>query len=621
MQKFASYFFVCCALIYPAYAHPPSSLPSEIHERQAKALERALSAPYPTLECPPSADPGQACIWGRLNFGLASLFSTNPHALVSGNARIGEALTLLSHLPDKMAAPGYPNSSKHFTPSDRIAFHTASIIQRIYFLSVRKGAPPEGRLTKENIHAIESLLWQYARQECTLADARKNTWSLAATENISLMRETACWGAAKIFSARTGCGACIYNDHSTPGEQLASWTSFLSEYLRQRARFGGLIEYFSPVYYKYTLQAIYNIADFSSDKDLRRLATNFLHLWWGQWAQEQVGGIHGGSKARANPTSIASQEVGTMLAWYYFGIGRELQPGLMVSMIASEYTPPDLVREIARGVGRPGKYVVRSRAPGLLGSTRDGRSELDFREGGILRYAYVTPEFIMSLATVPKLPREHWIAISEQNRWSGVTAQHNGVPSYVFARPLFLTARTRSYNDTWGVQSKATQIVQKISSNWSRNAGPMAIWLSDNVILEKEGLWYFARAGDAYVAFRAAFGDLKPKGRTHLVLTDERSPVLLQAAPTGDFSSFSKFKEAIASLPLVVGSDEIRMRGLGEAGTLTFYFDGDRLPEVDGTPIDLAPHAANSSPFIQSDWGGALVTLRANGRELILDFN
>ncbi|WP_422012270.1 hypothetical protein [Reyranella sp.] len=451
------------------------------------------------------------------------------------------------------------------------------------------------------------------------ADPAK-TWYYPASENISLFRSTACWGVAEILSTNPICSPCTYDDGSALPQQLQAWTKFLSEYVRQRARYGRLVEFFSPTYYKYTLQNFYNLADFSSDPELRRLSKSFLDVWWAEWAQEQVGGWHGGSKSRAYSKRIEDQlSIGTQLGWLYFGFGDGKVPGLMVSMVASPYQPPTIVGEIASGAKSPG-YVVRARAGGVV-TPSSGRREIDGAAGGIVRYSYVTSSFVLALSEVPRIAWERWIPFARQNQWGGLTMVGPGQPQYVFARPLSVGKSRASYNDLWGVQSFGTQIVQKIPAPLSRHAGRMAVWLSDDLKTERDGDWTVASWGDSYVAFRPAFGGIDSKSAPDKqVLNDDTSPVIIQAALKSEFADLAAFKSAVRSATMEVGNEFIRFRGLGQAGTLTFYYKSDRAPEIDGKPLELSPPFSLDSPFLKARWGEGVVTIRYGQQELVRDF-
>lgn len=615
---------VLLVLAFPAMAQGQDKSPQApaFEQRRSTALQLALERPFPKPSCPAEADPGNGCIWGKLGYAIAALSLARSDAEIkAGNTAVREALATINALPQDMSVRARtPKPTKKVQPTDRLIFFTAGLIQRLYFQFGDKSLN-QGRLDSANMREIETLMWDHARHACRLKEADPTrTWYYPASENIGLFHSTTCWGMAEILSAHSPCSPCNYDDGSTLQQQLHAWTKYLSEYIRQRARYGGLVEFFSPTYYKYALQNFYNLADFSSDQELRHLSNAFLDIWWAEWAQEQVGGWHGGSKSRAYNTEIENQSVGRQLGWLYFGLGSSEAPGLMVSMAASSYQPPPIVGQIANSPAKRSGYVVQTQAGGLV-MQGSNRREIDGAAGGVVRYAYVTSSFVLALSEVPKISWERWIPFSRQNQWSGLTLVGPGRPQYVFARPLLSGKNRSSYNDLWGVQSYGTQIVQKIPKPLSRNVGRMAVWLSDDLQTERYGEWTITTWGDSYVAFRPAFGDIDRSSlRDRLVMSDDTAPVIIQAASKWEFPDLGAFKSALRSATLEVQNEYVRFRGLGKAGTLTFFYRSDRVPEIDGLPLNLSPPFSFDSPFLTGRWGEGVVTIRYGQQELVRSF-
>jgi hypothetical protein len=342
-------------------------------------------------------------------------------------------------------------------------------------------------------------------------------------------------------------------------------------------------------------------------------------VWWAEWAQEQVGGVHGGSKARADARHIDRQAVGRELGWVFFGIGHKGPPGQTVGAIASAYAPAAAVARIATAPDR-GSYEVKSRQAGLLKGPHENR-EIDAAAGGIVRYAYVTPAFIMSTIEVAPVSSLRWMGFSQQSRWSGVTLPGPRA-RYVFPHPLFRSTGARPYNDMWGVQHLGTQIVQKLAAPLSRNAGQMAVWISPGLHPIRDGDWVFIDAHPAYLAFRPAFGGIAEAGAEaeHVIMRDDTAPIIFQAAEAKDFASFDAFKTAILGCELAVDSSSVRFRGLGDAGLIEFFYRSERMPTINGKPLDLAPPFAFDSPFLHGKWGEGLVTIGKGDSAVTRDF-
>ena len=225
----------------------------------------------------------------------------------------------------------------------------------------------------------------------------------------------------------------------------------------------------------------------------------------------------------------------------------------------------------------------------------------------------------MGASMFGKLPDSEWTHISDQNRWQGIILDA-GPEARIYALPA-APQRNRAYNQFWSVQSKATQIVQKIPSPLSRGAGPMRVWFGRGLPRVEEGGWVFVDSA-AYVAVRPASGGYTwDAAEPRWMLPDEDlAPVIIQAALKSDFRGFGDFKAAVRKLPLEVAGGVVRFTGLGGAGRLTFYAESDRLPEIDGVAVNLEPPFTFDSPFLKEKWASGLVTISKGGRKLALDF-
>src|SRR5574340_624650 len=512
--------------------------PDGFDQRRDALLARQLANPFPSPACRAEPIAEDRCVWGKLDFALAALWlNRGPADVKAANAAMRDAC---ARIP---IAPGY---KRYANPRDRTSprnvdgaydFHfiTAALMPRAYELF-------RPRLETETREAMEALFWDYARSECVAAQAAPTeTWRIWGSENHSAMRNGACWGTAKILRNVPAFRERAYDDGSTAAAQYRAWTAFLKTYIRERAKRGMLVEIFSPGYYVDTLQNFHNYFDFSDDAELRRLARSFLDLWWADWAQEQINGVHGGSKARFYPNSAAAGTPGEGLSWLYLNIGafsaRAQGPALM-NMATSAYRVPEVVVDIALDAKSRGVYEARSRRPGRAAKPwAEEWYTLDAESGGIYRYTYCTPAFIMGARMFGKLPDSEWTHISDQNRWQGIVLDA-GPEARIYALPE-APQRNRAYNQFWSVQSKATQIVQKIPAPLSRGAGPMRVWFGKGLPRVEEGCWVFVDSA-AYVAVRPASGGYtwdtaEPRW---MLPNQDLAPVIIQAALKSDFRGF-----------------------------------------------------------------------------------
>ncbi|MBV8904725.1 MAG: hypothetical protein JOZ22_13920, partial [Acidobacteriia bacterium] len=103
-------------------------------------------------------------------------------------------------------------------------------------------------------------------------------------------------------------------------------------------------------------------------------------------------------------------------------------------------------------------------------------------------------------------------------------------------------------------------------------------------------------------------------------LTDDASPVILQAGEHGAFPTLASFEDAVLRMPLRISANAIELRGLYEADVQ--FFPGGAPPRVSGRPLDLEPDFTFRSPYVNEDWNSGVVRITDGaGHNLTLDFN
>jgi hypothetical protein len=104
------------------------------------------------------------------------------------------------------------------------------------------------------------------------------------------------------------------------------------------------------------------------------------------------------------------------------GIGTpEFEHLSMLPFVTSSWRMPDVVMDLALDPNGRGDYEVQERRPGLQQPGVYPQLEYHLRAdcGGLLRYGYCTPDFIMGSLLCEARPSQDWTAISAQNRWQG----------------------------------------------------------------------------------------------------------------------------------------------------------------------------------------------------------
>jgi hypothetical protein len=585
-----------------AQALPDAGLMAELGKFEARRdamLASQVASPYP----PDGA-------WHDTDFALAALFR---------NEKLPEANAILCGLKAKL------------TPQDQ--HWQMNHLQRIWFLFNARSSFFPGRLTQEAEAALLRIFWDYAHADCRLSLADpEHTWYIWGSENHGAMKWSGFWGTAHILAQAPDYRDRRYDDGTSPAQMAAAWDEFFKRYARERAGKGLLVE-ISSGYNKYTIQGWYDMADFATDPELRRRMTCLLDLFWADWAVQQIDGALGGSKARMYHGAGTTRGLYALdCSWLYFGLGpaKSRHPSIMCPA-TSFYRPPLVVMDMALDTAGRGTYEYLSRRPGLnLIPRPEGLAAdtyaLDPDFGGLAKYTYATPDFIMGATMLPARPCEDWSAISSQNRWDGVVFA--GAPDSRLAIRGMSSPTHKTYNLNWSVQHKGVFISQKLKTAKRGPAG-FRVWFSaDLKPVERDG-WVFCEAPRAYAAVKVLRGawDWQPAADYDeapgqwLCCADEYSPVLIEVARPDDADSFAAFQDGILGNPLALDGDTVRYHSARYATNLSFFADYSRVPEINGQPVDFRPPEVFNCPFIRSQWDSGVVELSKDDRHLTLDFN
>jgi hypothetical protein len=579
-------------------------------------IRQQVVSPFP----PVSDNPAEASPIGVLNLALAE-FANGDWAV--GNQRL---VPFLQNLLQKGFYKGRTARHHISDPADVDQFHfqTAQFLYRIHRSFGKRNGRNNTPLSEVNDEKIVLVLSNWARSECRLSDAALGVVSqIWGSENHTALRNSSCLAAAEAMVS-SGLRS-LYDDGSDAESQLNSWTAFAKAWIKEKVKSGGLVEYFSPTYSPYSLMNIHLYFDFSDDPELKRLSRQFLDLWWALWAQEQVDGIHGGSKTRSYAQRIADGMLLPSTVWLYFGMGpvpRGLAPG-EAAMAASSYRPPPVVMAIVRASSNHDQFNINNRTPGRMAGTYRGGaiSTLDIQRNAVIRRARVTGDFILSTGMVPMLQNDRWLGVSSQNRWSGIVFAGGDrlariVPSAILPRG------EKSYNAQFGVQNEATQLIRGLFHERQRSPRKFGVFFGNPLRRLEQGDWIFVDAA-GYAAVRPAFGGWRPdpEDPRWMILNDPRSPVVLQAARKVDFANLSTFIFAVTAMPIEFAERTVSVTGLGGAGKLTLGIDRDSTIEIDGKPVNFEPPFVLKSPFVNQAIGSSKVTVKVDDQLLILDFD
>ena len=532
--------------------------------------------------------------------------------------------------------------------NDRDSFHWhADIVMRLVETYGSQGTKHPGRITKETEALLLKPIWEYVKQVSWLGKAeheKSKTWHIYLSENHHAMSFTVCWHFSKIAKDRSEYRDLKYEDGATAAEHYRAWNEYFVVYCRERARKSPCIEMMSDNYNATLIKGFYNFYDFG-DPQARLSAGLLLDLYFAYWAQEQITGVQGGGRSRIYFFKGLSQDRShgnAPLAWFYFGIGK--QPAVYghdVSAALSDYRPPAVVADIALDVSGRGRYEVRQRPQGLGVTGRPLKtavtivpSKMRTDGGGILRYSFCDPAFIIGTPMTAARPLEDWAAISAQNRWQGVIfpGEHDAriVP---IVRPK---DNRRTLNAQWSVQSKGSLITQKLKHH--KGGAEMIVWISKDGLsmpVDEDGM-IFVEAENAYAGIKVVQGGFEwrhtpfiamsgdtssrstPEGKT-MILNEEYAPVILEVMAKSDAESFGSFKAMVKSCRIRMNGPVLEYKTIyGDRITLDTSFE--KTPTINGKPVDYAPEKVFESPFLNADWNSGIVTIRKGNRKKVLNF-
>lgn len=536
-----------------------------------------------------------------------------------------------------IASEYYPQINNTFEAN---AFHWhAYLLERIYWLYSSYSKYYPNRMGIEAENSILEILWDWTSKHCTksLANPEESSW-IWGSENHHLQAWVSFWGATQILKNHPNYKDKTYSDGNTPEVLWKEFTEYFKAYFKNRAQHGLMVEIEAPTYAKYSLNTIYNFVDFSEDEKLKELADNFLNVYWTEWAIEQLNGVRGGSRHRCYPGSESILKSGAEeFAWYHFGIGPtrySLHPGNMATL-TTFWRPNKIVSNLVNSHTNNGNYAYTSRNYGKKSnesvSSALGENYYKFiiENGGLLRYTWITPNFVMGMTMEEALSKDEWNNVSSQNRWNGIIFSGN-YTKRIFTQPEKLSSGS-VYNAEWGVQNKGVMILQRLGNGLS-NAKGQAIWIEKTLpLIEKFG-WLFTGSTNAFAAIKIVNGGysklaaedygegITGEGRW-LKLSDQYSPIIFEVADKKDFSSFDEFQNKIIGNQLTINSNNVIYNSSFYNTTLKLFSDYSALPQIDGNTINLYPEKLMDSPFLNSTFGSGIITISDGSESVELDFN
>ncbi len=609
-------------------------------QRVVEVFQAEAGKPLVRAEKKPPLKPGRGNYTRHYSFSImwfaARCFYLNEQ-LDQANAALAEN------------AQHYLDNPKDIVDRDSFHWH-ADIVMRLIDMYGSRGTAHPGRITPEVEALCLKPIWIYVQnsaQHNKPNHVESRTWHFHSTENHHAMDFTVQWHFTKLAKDRPEYRDLKLDDGTTLADLYSAWNDYIVVYCLERAKKGANIEIMCVGYNSVWLKGIYNFRDFGEPK-VRQAAEMLIDLYWAYWAQEQRNGVEGGGKTRIRGVKGFSDYLGNgipALGWMYFGIGQK--PTSLngeINALLSDYQPPQVVAEIARSAQTHEPYEIRQRAQGL-GNQGVGNAIMDQTSkmnefsadgGGIVRYSYCDPSFIIGTLMHEPRPAKDWVAISSQSRWQGVIFSNApGARIVPVVRPA--GSAMDVLNGHWSVQSKGSLITQKLRENLK--GGEMIVWIAEEGISKpvRDGEWVFVETDGAYASIRVVGSDFKisdgkvsnpditgssrtaPPGNT-VVLDDEFAPVILEVLAKSAVKDFDEFKQRAKACDLKKDGSVVSYQTLyGDSLTLDTSYK--QTPTINGKPVDYAPPKVHASPFLNAVYDSGVVTISEKDRTLVLDFN
>lgn len=535
---------------------------------------------------------------------------------------------------------------------------------RIYFEFGPGKGPRNGRLEPETLRLIENLFWNYVCNRSDLARASGPATDVYGTENHEMMHYGNVLMALQALKNLPDYrDRKLLEDGRSVREHFDAWNAYYKKHFVARARYGDQIELFSG-YWKYTMPEVFNMRDLAEDPLLRKRADMFLDVLWADWAIGQLNGARGGCRTRiyqekddpsgGEDRSSEDQwlEISRILRdrdnWWKAQIHPHPIRGMPRVLAMTGYRFPDVVEELAGDPLARGEYVFVARRLSkqrgmpkeavLIKKTSTPWTPLDVTDTRMLSYEYCTPDYVMGALLIDpllKLGNSHtdknldecYPALTSQNQYCAIQFA-TGVDARVVPQCLGLN-NGKTYIQQQAVQHKNIQIVQRNKNG--KQTGPMRIYFSKGMkdrLQERDG-WFFLEEGNAFLAVKAFSSadaltcSTSWDNEQWLRPQDPDAPVVFVAGRKPKFRTLGDFMAYVGKLVVRTEGNRFTVAGADTDGaqcSLTLLTDLSGIPEVNGKPVNFTPAKLYDSPYLESEYGSGIVTIKNGVRQRVLDF-
>jgi hypothetical protein len=609
------------------------ALIAETHQKSLTARNRELQK---TVAAGKSWLPAG---WGDTNWSLAALYLNE--RVTEANDKLLEQANLYRARYDNTQQPGFEPGKE----SNEFPWSYFGLVDYIRILCLFRAESPHypGRLTPATEAAMKEALWIWAKDSSRVADAAlDNLLVLLGTENHDLTLRPAYYLLASILKDDPAYSQRHYGDGKTAREHYNAYNTFFQEWPRQRARCGLWVELGSDTYQKYSWPALFNLHELSPDPIVRKRFGMLLDLAFIEEAQISINGRRGGGLSRAGHHGGNNFERYKNLL--YVPEGERAYASHSKVIETSRYQLPAtaiILRRLEFPAEEP--FVIANR---VLGELAPGEGHRLTADSALVNYAYRTPHSILgSTLQNPSLsmpdpttgnPTLKYTGISRQNRWCGVLFADKDLSAIY---PVIEKTRGgRPQHPYWSFQHRNVMLMQRITPTkkglGSYSTGKISIRFKGSLLekIEQNG-WIFASNGRAYAGVRfldSSYEWDKPHEVAGPVGHDNNTSTSRILFHTGDIQqhgSFEQFQQKVIPNQLVVTKDKIEYIGGVDKACISFFrytpahATGFKLPEVNGTAVNLRPKMTYNSPYIQGVFGQSRIKVSVGPVKRVYDFD
>lgn len=446
---------------------------------------------------------------------------------------------------------------------------------------------------------------------------------LPGTENQSLTYRYGLWfSALSLLAEDPAYAPRVLRGGKTVAEYAAGWNAFMQEWMRTRAINGLWIELGAGYAGKYSLPALFSFLVTASDPQTRDFVRMFIDLAFIEETQASFGDVRGGSKSRIKEQGIYGTFTGFHRLFYegvpiagkgahQTAVSGYQMPAVAVLLRHFEQFPAEPIEIVNRRLGevravKAGGREAAARENGPAAEAADDAAQAVFEytaDSRLVNYIWKTRHVM--LGSVLGDPTVLTGPAFRQRQWNGL----------VFADGSGLYPNSIPY---YSFQHRNVLIVQKEAAGGE----PMYVFISPKLRRSNRDGWTFVDAGAAYAAIKVVRGGAEwNQSTSQLVLADELSPLVIVAGDADTHGSLDGFMAALGQATVTAEADTVEYAGPRQTRIRFFAGPTGTLPSVDGTPFTPSDKAVYASPFMRRQAGERIVTVEAQGRRAVYDFD